>query len=83
MMIRRAIASLMLAGLMVFGAAGPARACPSCKEAMASQAPSEAARLRSGYFYSIVLMVAMPITLTGVGFYCVRRAVKSGGIPEL
>ncbi len=82
-MIRRVLSIAVLAGILGLSGATVARACPSCKEAMASQGPAEAARLRSGYFYSILLMIGTPLTLASVGIYCVRRAVKSGAIPEL
>jgi hypothetical protein len=57
--------------------------CPNCKEAVAAQNPAEAARLKNGYFYSILLMVGMPIALTSAGAFFVYRAVKSGSLPEL
>jgi hypothetical protein len=61
----------------------PARACPNCKDAVAAQEPAEAARLKNGYFYSILLMVSMPIVLTGAGAILLIRAVKRGALPEL
>ncbi|GIW88631.1 MAG: hypothetical protein KatS3mg108_2955 [Isosphaeraceae bacterium] len=81
-MIRRLAAAALL-GLALLGPAGPLSACPACKEAMAAQRPDEATRLRTGYFYSIILMVSMPLVLAGVGIAAVARAVKRGTMPEL
>jgi heme/copper-type cytochrome/quinol oxidase subunit 2 len=60
---------------------GTANACPNCKEAIAAQ-PADGARLKEGYFYSILMMVGMPFTLLGTGAYFVVRAVKRGALPE-
>lgn len=81
-MIRRTVVALMVAVALI-GPAAPARACPACKEAVAAQPPEEAARLKNGYFYSILLMVSMPLALAGVGIFAVVRAVKRGAMPEL
>jgi hypothetical protein len=59
-----------------------AQACPSCKEAIGSQT-GEGARMKDGYFYSILFMVAMPFTLLGTGAFLVTRAVRRGGLPEM
>jgi len=59
-----------------------ANACPGCKEAVDSQT-GDGARLKDGYFYSILFMVAMPFTLLGTGAFFVTRAVRRGGFPEL
>jgi hypothetical protein len=61
--------------------AGVANACPNCKEAIAAQ-PADGARLKEGYFYSILMMVGMPFTLLGTGAFFVVRAVKRGALPE-
>jgi hypothetical protein len=61
---------------------GAASACPNCKEAIAAQ-PSDGARLKEGYFYSILFMVGMPFTLLGTGAFLVARAVKKGALPEM
>ena len=68
--------------LAVLAACPAARACPNCKEALASQT-GEGAKLKDGYFYSILFMMAMPFALVGTGTYCVVRAVKKGVLPEL
>jgi hypothetical protein len=60
---------------------GAATACPNCKEAIAAQ-PADGARLKEGYFYSILLMAGMPFTLLGTGAFLVARAVKKGSLPE-
>jgi hypothetical protein len=61
---------------------GSVSACPNCKEAIAAQ-PSDGARLKEGYFYSILFMVGMPFTLLGTGVFLVARAVKKGALPEM
>ena len=61
---------------------GAAMGCPNCKEALASQT-GEGANLKDGYFYSILLMMAMPFTLLGTGAFFVVRSVKRGSLPEL
>ena len=58
------------------------QACPSCKEAIGSQT-GEGARMKDGYFYSILFMVAMPFTLFGTGAFLVTRAARRGGLPEM
>jgi hypothetical protein len=62
--------------------AGVASACPNCKEAMAEQ-KGDAARLKDGYYYSILLMMAMPFALLGTGAFFVVRAVKRGALPPM
>ena len=61
---------------------GDVSACPNCKEAMAAQT-GDAARLKDGYFYSILFMMGMPFLLLGTGTLMVVRAVKRGALPEL
>lgn len=74
------MASLVLAlGLCL---AGEARACPSCKEAVANQ-PGDASRVQDGYSYSILLMMAMPLVLLGTGTFFVLRAARRGDLPEM
>jgi heme/copper-type cytochrome/quinol oxidase subunit 2 len=63
-------------------AASIASACPNCKDALADQT-GEAAKLKDGYFASIMLMIATPFALLGTGAYCVTRLVKRGAFPEL
>ncbi|MBX6313883.1 MAG: hypothetical protein IRY99_13350 [Isosphaeraceae bacterium] len=68
--------------MLALALAGPATACPNCKEALANQS-GEAARLKDGYQYSILLMLGMPLVLLGTGAFFVTRAVKKGLLPEL
>ncbi|WP_337177722.1 hypothetical protein [Paludisphaera sp.] len=77
-MLRRLVVALAI-GLALAPAAS---ACPSCKEAVASQ-PSDAALLSRGFAWSIVLMLAVPTALATAGGLAVRRAVKRGILPEL
>lgn len=58
-------------------------ACPSCREAVAAQAPESAKRLTRGYSWSILLMIAAPMTLFGTGAFVVVRAARKGLLPEL
>ena len=47
--------------------------CPTCKDGLAA-AGSEGANIARGYFYSILLMIAMPFTLAGsFGLYVWRE----------
>ena len=47
--------------------------CPTCKDGLAA-ADSEGANIARGYFYSILLMIAMPFTLAGsFGLYVWRE----------
>jgi hypothetical protein len=80
---RKLVAALGLAIALGLAAPQMASACPNCKEAMALQKPEEARRLTSGYFYSILLMIAMPATLFGAGGFAIARAVKRGALPEM
>ncbi len=58
-----------------------ATACPGCKEAIAAQ-PEDAARLKDGYFWSILFMMAMPFVMLGTGGFFVVRAARRGALPE-
>jgi len=62
--------------------AGDASACPNCKEAVAAQ-PSDLARMKNGYNWSVLFMMSMPFTLLGTGAIMVARAVKRGTLPEM
>ena len=76
----------VLAGLglgFMLGLASPARACPSCKEAIGSDTSDDAQRLATGYSRSILLMMGMPLALAGVGTALVVRAAREGRLPEL
>lgn len=80
---KKALFALGLATALALVPARPAPACPNCKEAVAAQKPEEARRLKSGYFYSILLMVSMPFALVGTGAFLIARAVKRGALPEM
>ena len=52
---------------------GDAWGCPTCKDGLQA-ADSEGANIARGYFYSILLMIAMPFTLAGsFGLYVWRE----------
>ena len=72
---------LLTACIAAGSSASPALACPNCKEAIASQT-GEGAKLKDGYYYSILFMMAMPFALLGTGAFLVSRAIKRGGFPE-
>lgn len=78
----RSLATTSLVALTLSAAPPSARACPNCKEAIENQ-DGEGANLKTGYYYSILVMVAMPFTLLGTGAYLVTRAVRRGGLPEM
>jgi hypothetical protein len=77
----RWLVPLVLVALLVL-LAGDASACPNCKEALANQT-GDAARLKDGYFFSILLMIAMPFTLLGTGAFVVARAIRKGALPPM
>jgi hypothetical protein len=77
----RRLAPLIAAAALLLPA-GEALACPNCKEALAAQT-GDAARLKDGYYYSIVLMIAMPFAILGTGTFLVARAIKRGALPEM
>jgi len=65
------IAALVL--VMVALAASDAVGCPNCKDAVNTSDP-DGLNLARGYFYSILLMLAMPFTLAGTfGCYVWRE----------
>jgi hypothetical protein len=54
-------------------AAGDALGCPNCKDAVNTADP-EGLNVARGYFYSILIMLAMPLTLVGsFGIYVWRE----------
>lgn len=61
--------------------AAEALGCPNCKDGIAASDP-EGANLARGFFYSILLMLAMPLTLVGsFGAYVwreMRRQQRAG-----
>jgi hypothetical protein len=58
----RAAVSLVIAVALL--AAADAVGCPNCKDGVNTSDP-EGLNLARGYFYSILLMLAMPFTLAG------------------
>ena len=63
---------VFLIGLMAAEAFG----CPNCKDGFSTSDP-EAVNVARGYFYSILLMLAMPFTLAGTfGAYVWREMRK-------
>lgn len=65
--------------------AGEAWACPNCKDGIAATDP-EGLNIARGYFYSILLMLAMPFTLAGsFGAYVwreMRRQKRAGMLDQ-
>lgn len=64
--------------------AGDALGCPNCKDAVNTSDP-EGLNLARGYFYSILIMLAMPCTLiSSFGIYVWRemqRQKRADGLP--
>lgn len=63
--------------------AGESLACPNCKDAVNTSDP-EGLNVARGYFYSILIMLAMPCTLiSSFGIYVWRemQRQKQAGIP--
>lgn len=77
--LRRLVVGMAFSASLMSG--GVLHACPNCKEALASQT-GEGAKLKDGYFYSILIMMAMPFALLGTGTFFVVRAVRRGDLPE-
>ena len=69
-------------GLACIIAGSEALGCPTCKDGLQA-ADSEGANIARGYFYSILLMIAMPFTLAGsFGLYVwreMRRQQRAAG----
>lgn len=77
-----AAAVLALALLAVVIVAADAAACPTCKDAV-NTSDVDGLNVARGYFYSILLMLAMPFTLVG-SFGCyvwreMRRQQRAAG----
>jgi hypothetical protein len=73
---------LVVALLSIAAPLVPARACPNCKDAVAEQG-EETGNAKAGYSYGVILMLAAPFTLLGLGSYFVVRAAKKGILPDL
>ena len=71
-----------VAVLVCIAAASEAMGCPNCKDAVDTADP-DGLNVARGYFYSILIMLAMPFTLVGsFGVYVwreMRRAKQSAG----
>lgn len=72
------------AALIAACIAAEAFGCPTCKDSVNTSDP-EGLNLARGYFYSILLMLAMPFTLAG-SFGCyvwreMRRQQRAAGGP--
>jgi hypothetical protein len=68
---RRILAALLLVACVAM--ATDALGCPTCKDAVNTADP-EGLNVARGYFYSILLMLAMPFTLAGsFGLYVWRE----------
>jgi hypothetical protein len=55
---------VVLAGLVALLSAGDLLGCPNCKDGVNTADP-DGLNMARGYFYSILLMLAMPFTLAG------------------
>ncbi len=73
----------VLAVALVLLVASDALACPGCKEALANEQGTDAAGVRNGYFWSILMMIGTPFSLLSAGAFAVVRAVKRGALPEM
>ncbi|QDV34112.1 hypothetical protein [Tautonia plasticadhaerens] len=73
----------LLAGILLLASTTPASACPNCSRALADQQRGRAGDVASGFSRSILLMIAVPFTLFGIGTFAVVRAARRGGIPQL
>lgn len=66
---------VLLALVFVLSMATTAMACPTCKDGLSNPASQAAA---SGYFYSILFMMAMPFVIIGTfgsaAYFSIRRA---------
>lgn len=87
--VRPAVRRIMMAAVIVVCglAVGEAFGCPNCKDAVNTADP-EGLNLARGYFYSILIMLAMPFTLVGsFGAYVwreMRRQKREGAsLPPL
>jgi hypothetical protein len=73
---------LSMACLVVDQSANKASACPNCKEAVSLDA-GEVSNVSSGYNWSVMFMLAVPLSMVGTGAFMVRRAVRQGTLPEM
>jgi hypothetical protein len=61
---RRLYTVVVLVGLVAVVAVPDAFGCPNCKDGVNTSDP-DGLNIARGYFYSILLMLAMPFTLAG------------------
>ena len=73
----------LLVMTLILSMASNASACPNCKEAVANQEGSDAEGLKTGYSWSIIMMISAPFSMLSVGAFAVVRAVKRGSLPEM
>jgi hypothetical protein len=73
----------LLAGALLLALANTGSACPNCSRALADQEQGEAGDVAAGFSRSILLMIAVPFTLFGIGAVSVVRVARRGGIPQL
>lgn len=83
----RAVVALLLVAPLLLGLLGAeAWGCPTCKDGVIAS-DDAATNMARGYFYSILLMLAMPFTLAGCfGMYIwreYRRQQQAGGTDEV
>ena len=70
---RQFVPLLLIAAVMAVVAGAEALGCPNCKDAVNTSDP-EGLNVARGYFYSILLMLAMPFTLvSSFGAYVWRE----------
>ncbi len=62
--LRQPAVVVVVVAVVLLMASGEASACPTCKDGVAESDP-EGMNLARGYFYSILIMLAMPFTLAG------------------
>lgn len=74
---------ILLPLALVLALSGDVSACPNCKEAVANQPGADGVGLRNGYFWSILMMIGMPLGMVTTGIFVVARAVKRGSLPEM
>ena len=81
--LRPALPTLVLLAMVGLLASAEALGCPNCKDAVDTSDP-DGLNVARGYFYSIILMLAMPLTLvSSFGAYVWRemRRQKAAATP--
>lgn len=70
---------ILVATACVLASAGAAHACPSCGNAIAKGESGEVANLTTAFYYSILFMLAVPLTLLigfSASFYSMHRQAE-------